>query len=54
MNIIIDDKESEAQSYDNIMLQLNNKLKDKENTIKEMSIEIDQYNAIITGLRTDF
>ncbi len=30
MNIIIDDKESEVQNYDNLVIDLNGKIKEKE------------------------
>lgn len=30
MNIIVDDKESEVQNYDNLVIDLNGKIKEKE------------------------
>lgn len=41
MNVIIDDKEVEVQNYDNLVIDLNDKLKEKELQIEEMRTEID-------------
>lgn len=41
MNVIIDDKEAEVQNYDNLVIDLNDKLKEKDLQIQEMRTEID-------------
>lgn len=54
MNNIMNDKEIECQNYDQLVLDLNFRLKEKEAEGEDLRSEIAEYEAIVNGLKTDF
>jgi hypothetical protein len=54
MNNIMSDKEMECQNYDQLVLDLNFRLKEKEAEAEDLRSEIAEYEAIVNGLKTDF
>jgi chromosome segregation ATPase len=54
MNNLMSDKETECQNYDQLLLDLNFRLKEKETENEDLRSEIAEYEAIVNGLKTDF
>lgn len=54
MGNLLSDKEAECQNYDQLLLDLNFRLKQKETENEDLRSEIAQYEAIVNGLKTDF
>lgn len=54
MNNIISDKETEFHNYDQLLLDINFKLKQKEEENEGLRTEIAEYQAIVNGIKTDF
>lgn len=54
MNNLMNDKETQCQNYDQLLLDLNFRLKEKETEAEDLKAEIAEYQAIVNGLKTDF
>ena len=50
----MNDKEIQCQNYDQLVLDLNFRLKEKEVEAEDLKSEIAEYEAIVNGLKTDF
>lgn len=54
MNTLVADKEAECHNYDQLLLDLNTRLKERDATIEDLRAEVAEYEAIVNGLKTDF